>query len=84
MANTYRITKVEPSDGSAAPGVAASFIPEFSQNAGTSWAPVQPIPYESLTEAKMKLAKIAANEANFNKQVLAGNLVPVVTHIAYP
>lgn len=84
MANTYRITKVSPSDGNAAQGVAAAFIPEFSQNAGTTWTPVQPIPYQSLQESKQKLANIVANEANFNKQVLAGHLVPVVTHIAYP
>ena len=84
MANTYRIKKVAPTSGNAAPGPVAYYVPEFSQDAGSTWNPVQSVPYQSLSEAQQKLAKIVANETNFNTLVAAGKLAPVVSVIAYP
>ena len=84
MANTYRIYKVAPKSGNAAPGPNAYFIPQFSQDAGTTWLSVSPTPFQSLNEAQQKLAKIVANETNFNAQVAANKLVASETIIAYP
>ena len=84
MANTYRIRKVAPTSGNAAPGPVAYFVPEFSKDGGTTWKPVQAAPCQSLLEAQQKLAKIVANETNFNALVAAGKLAPTVSTIAYP
>lgn len=83
MANTFRIRKLVPASN-AAPTAAISFEPQFSQDDGTTWAPLNEIPYPSLTHAVQAILNVVNNEASFNAQVLSGDLVPAQTFISYP
>ncbi len=84
MANTYRIRKLKPQSGNAAPGAVASYEPQFSQDDGTTWAPLNQIPYLGETEAIQALNNVVNGEENFNEQVADGKLVPEQTFISYP
>ncbi len=84
MANTYRIRKLKPTSGNAAPGSVASYEPQFSQDDGTTWTPINQIPYLAEVEAIGALNNVVNGEENFNQQVADGRLVPEQTFISYP
>lgn len=84
MANTYRIRKLAPTSGNAAPDAVASYEPQFSQDDGTTWTPLSQIPTLALVEAEGMLRNVINGEASFNAQVAAGKRVPVQTFSTFP
>lgn len=84
MANTFRIRKLVPTSGNAAPNAVATYEAQFSQDDGTTWAPLSQIPVLAQSEAEKAINNVINGEDSFNEQVAAGKLVPTQTFIEYP
>ena len=85
---TYRVREVKASQPASGPN--AYYIAEFSTNSGTTWLPLNDLPFGSKVEANQYIANVVNNEAKFQKQFLQAKkfanpkTVPTQTIYAYP
>lgn len=83
----FRVQQIKPSSGNASlpsPNEIGDYIPQYSADSNVTWNNCFARPFQSLVEATQAIVKLVNNEQSFRDKITAGQLVPVVTYVAYP